>query len=438
MSPPSVQRSDVFDSLKEFKEALTTGIRTTRCNLQQIVDMYTGRKKTVYENAYLNLQRYGLSSKHAVSSIFVKVEKVNPIKAPRVIQPRRPEYNLELGAYIKPLEHRLYKRIAKIFGDGPTVMKGYTVAEVATILHGKWRTFTRPVAVGLDACKFDMHVSPEMLEWEHSIYRIIFGQDEHLIKLLGWQMNNVGVGFAPDGKLKYHVKGKRFSGDMNTALGNCIIMCAMMWTWAKSVGVPIKLVNNGDDCVAIMEQEHLIAFTDGLENKFLKWGFRMTVEEPVYEFNQIEFCQMRPIFNGERYVMVRNIRTALGKDVLCTLPLTSESVARKWLGAVGECGLALCSGIPVLQSFYEAFIRNGVKPGKLVNCMQIQSGMRMMRGEMESKRMEVSDRARLEVFIAWGITPDEQRALEEHFNKWSFVWEPSDVDEEAPIFSILN
>ena len=70
--------------------------------------------------------------------------------------------------------------------------------------------------------KFDMHVSPAALAWEHSIYTSIFPRDKFLKKLLRWQMNNRGAGYCGDGSLKYSVTGKRFSGDMNTGLGNCL------------------------------------------------------------------------------------------------------------------------------------------------------------------------------------------------------------------------
>jgi hypothetical protein len=50
------------------------------------------------------------------------------------------------------------------------------------------------------------------------------------------------------------------------------------------------LANNGDDCVIIIEKRHLKKLDD-LPSWFLTMGFRMEVEKPVYEFEQIEFCQ---------------------------------------------------------------------------------------------------------------------------------------------------
>jgi hypothetical protein len=97
---------------------------------------------------------------------FVKAEAVNftakPDPAPRIIQPRNPRYNALVGRFIRPLEHRVYIAIGKLFG-GPTVMKGYNAVGTASCLRDMWLEFTNPVALSLDASRFDQHVSREAL-----------------------------------------------------------------------------------------------------------------------------------------------------------------------------------------------------------------------------------------------------------------------------------
>jgi hypothetical protein len=134
----------------------------------------------------------------------------------------------------------------------------------------------------------------------------------------------------------------------------------------------------------------------------------------------IEFCQMHPIMTHNGLNMVRNIKTALQKDTMCVMPLDAKS-APKWMYAVGECGLAICSGVPIMQSFYQAYMRNGNPQSKMTEAVGMASGLRMMRGELESKCSPITDGARLSVFTAWGITPDEQTALEDYFDKWTFT-----------------
>lgn len=422
VAPPPVDRTTFTGRLETFKRRLIGKIpEPTVFSFEQVLETYTGRRRTIYENALRKLQTIGLSRQDACSIAFIKMEFVNPEKAPRCIQPRDPAYNLSLGRYIKAVEHPIYRGIARVFGDGPTVMKGYNVAEIGEIARGKWRTFASPVAVGLDATKFDMHVSPEALGWEHSIYQELFPHDDgELKKLLKWQMNNKGAGYCPDGKLKYRVKGKRFSGDMNTGLGNCIIMCGLVYAYAKTRGVDVKLMNNGDDCVVMMEDEDLSRFLDGLDEWFLEMGFRMVAEPPVRELHLIEFCQMHPIEIGDGCRMVRNIPSSLRKDTLTTHRLTDLKHRQKWCTAVGTGGLCLTGGVPIVQDFYQSMQRIGCgSNSKIADDPTFATGMRLMSKGMREWYREPDAWTRVQVFEAWGITPDEQVALEGHYREYT-------------------
>jgi hypothetical protein len=416
VEPPQIKYSDIKTTLSGFRNRLLREIGiATRISPEQFAEMYSGRKRTIYEKAVDEYYGVGVRREHSISAAFVKCEKVPSNKAPRCIQPRKPVYNVGVGIHIKHLEHRLYGAISRVFRDDVVVVKGFNVCQVATIIVDKWQSFSNPVGLGLDATKFDMHVCDGMLQWEHSIYLAIHGNDRTLSKYLGWQRDNKGVGHCEDGKLTYSVQGRRFSGDMNTALGNCIIMCALVWTYARLRGVRIKLANNGDDCMVFMERDDLHQFANGLEKWFLGMGFRMTIEKPVFNVNKIEFCQMKPIYTNRGWTMVRNIPKAREKDSISIIPLTSEKVARKWLFAVGECGMALCGGVPIMQSMYKAYMRAGLK-SRIATSVAMESGALMMSRGLESKEFEISDEARAQVFSAWGYTPDEQTALEQEYD----------------------
>lgn len=428
VSPPCPSGDVIKSRLHVFRNRLLRSVgRPTKISPEQFVQMYRGRKRTIYEQAVTEHSDCGVQRKHSVSAAFVKCEKVPVGKAPRCIQPRHPVYNVGLGCYIKHIEHRMYGAIGKVFGDKVTVVKGFNVQEVADILVAKWDSFSDPVAVGLDATKFDMHVSEEMLKWEHSIYKTIYANDPELVKLLAWQVDNKGVGRCEDGKLKYSVRGRRFSGDMNTALGNCLLMCAMVWSYAQTKGVRVKLMNNGDDCQVFMERRDLETFMVGLNDWFMGMGFRMTIEDPVYEVQQVEFCQMKPIETSNGWVMVRNLDKAREKDSMSIIPLSSQRVLRKWLHAVGECGLALCGGVPIMQAMYEAYMRQGFK-SKMSDSVAMQSGARFLAMGLESKRAPITTKARVDVFKAWGYTPDEQVAMEEWYDSLVFDSTPRLVD----------
>lgn len=425
--PPTPSKVLVTERLRYFKNKLLKNLNfPPKISPDEFSQMYVGRKRKIYEAAVMEYCNGGVRKEHGLCVCFVKCEKVDPNKAPRCIQPRSPVYNVGLGMYIKPLEHRLYAAIGRVFGDKVTVVKGFNVETVAELLKEKWESFVDPVAVGLDAERFDAHVSAPMLAWEHSVYTSIW-DDAELKHLLSLQMNNNGVGYCEDGKLRYKIKGKRFSGDMNTSLGNCLIMCAMVFAWAQHVGVEVKLMNNGDDCQVFMERKNLKRFNVGLPSFFLEMGFRMTVEPPAYNMQEVEFCQMRPIRTARGVTMVRNIERARQKDAMSILDITSESASRKWMGSIGYCGLALCSGVPVMQSMYAAYVRHG-KKSNMINSLQL-SGISIMGKGLSSKMAQVSDEARLDVFIAWGITPDEQMAIETLYENWEYVHNVRPVDE---------
>jgi hypothetical protein len=234
-------------------------------------------------------------------------------------------------------------------------------------------------------------------------------------------MHNKGVGYAHNGKLKYKVEGKRFSGDMNTALGNCIIMCGLVWTYAKLLDIPLKLVNNGDDCVAFMEREHLSTFTQHLEPFFLKHGFRMTTEPPCYTMEEIEFCQMHPIRVREGVIMVRNIRTALEKDTMIIPPVPSKRAVQAWLTAISEGGLSAYGDIPVLGSFYRCLLRHGegVKNKVATSVQMDHSGMRMMTKGLNRTCTTILPLTRDSCYAAWGLTPDQQIAMEHVYDNYT-------------------
>nr|QDH87633.1 MAG: RNA-dependent RNA polymerase [Riboviria sp.] len=429
MSPPDVDYKYISSVLKSFKQAfLSVCPSSPPISPEQFVEMYKGRKRTIYQNALDGFYDTGVLRKHAISSSFVKCEKVKEDSAPRCIQPRDPVYNIGVGCYIKPIEHRVYAAIGRVFEDKVTVVKGFNVAQVACIMEEKWLSFGRPVSIGLDATKFDMHVCAGMLQWEHSIYKALYPGDKELARLLRWQVDNMGVGRCDDGHLKYSVRGRRFSGDMNTALGNCLIMCAMVWTYARERGVEIKLMNNGDDCQVFMEERDEPRFRRGLSEWFFQLGFRMTIEPTVHDLSRVEFCQMKLVHTAAGPVMVRNIDKAREKDSMSIIPLDTEKMFKMWLYAVGECGLALCSGVPIMQSMYMCYMRHGI-PSRLKDSVAMETGARMLARGMSTKWAPVTMEARADVLVAWDYTPDEQVALEHYYDKMAVKYSCRPVDD---------
>jgi len=179
--------------LKEFRTIVAADMpRLPRLERQQVVDCYHGPKKRVYTKAHESLILDPLVEKDSFLTSFVKFGKQDVSKAGRIINPRSPRYNLELGRFLKHSEHHYFNAINKAFGKrtSATVIKGFNADISAQILHDKWSRFINPVAIGLDASKFDMHVSTAALKYEHSFYRLLFPGSRRLKQLLNWQLVN--------------------------------------------------------------------------------------------------------------------------------------------------------------------------------------------------------------------------------------------------------
>jgi len=421
VEPPKPKRYIFNQRLKTVESYLRKTIQyAAPLTREQFLGSYEGRRRAVYTDAMDSLLVKSLTWKDAILRYFIKVEKTDftakPNAVPRGINPRNPRYHVSIGPYIKRIVKNLYRKINELFGR-KTIFKGLNSEQRGKHLRDHWESFAQPVAVGLDASRFDQHVSEDALRWEHGIYKLYFPRDKAFHKMLKWQINNTGVAYCTDGKLKYKKYGGRMSGDMNTALGNCTLMSSMVYAYLEFKGIKGALANDGDDCVVMMEAYELEHFMEGLSSWFLDMGFNMTIESPVYDFEQIEFCQCNPIYVDGGYIMVRSINKALAKDCVSIKPLDNDKVARKWLAAVAEGGMSLTGGIPIWQEFYKCLSvsAKGAKP--LRGDPTQETGMSMMAKDMHRKYKKISSYTRYSFYVATGVSPDMQVAFEEVYKK---------------------
>ncbi len=388
------------------------------------VETFRGPKRKIYEAAYSSLLGKSLTVEDSHVKVFVKYEKTDFTRktdpVPRVISPRSPRYNISVGRFLRTIEERIFRSISQLFDGEITVFKGLNAIDSGRSMRQKWDAFREPVAVGLDASRFDQHVSRQALEWEHEVYISCFPTRKHkraLGQLLRCQLRNICKGYTADGKLRYETDGGRMSGDINTSLGNCLLMCSMIHAYARARGVRILLANNGDDCVIFMEKCDYARFSQGLDGWFRDMGFNMMVEPPCDTFEQIEFCQTRPVFVGPNhndYIMVRHPKYAIAKDTVCIHGWQTEEVYRGWLHAVGTGGLAMTGGIPIFQNFYCKFLSVGkFKSG----AKDLQSwGVRQLSRGMSRAKSDVSAATRASFYWAFGVTPCEQVVLERFYD----------------------
>lgn len=428
--------------LRYFAEAVKREcVVPPKVPLDKVPGLYNGRKRTQAQQAVDSLMIEPISRKDARTRPFVKgnekLETLGPDgswldKLCRVIQCRTPRYVVVCAQYLKTLEKPVFKAIERIWGE-VTVAKGLNADETGQLVFEKFSKYKDCAAVGLDASKFDKHVSKEMLQWEHSVYTKLYPTEPQLAQLLSWQLVNGGTGRTPEGRVRYRVDGCRMSGDINTSLGNCLIMCAMVHAYSKHCGVTCSLINNGDDCVVFMEKEKVDQFSIGLDDWFREMGFLMVAEKPVYDVEKVVFCQTSPVWVDGAYRMVRDPRVAAAKDCRTVVDISREKAARKWSLAVGDCGAALCDGVPCSRAYYACMQRfgSGMK-SNIMSATGMESGMQFMARRMEDKGREISPETRYSFWLAFGINPDLQRVIEQYYDAYNIGYcDPIPVDDST-------
>jgi len=353
----------------------------------------------------------------------------------RVISPRDARYNVEVGRHLRVVEHgrkpgSMYYSIDKLFG-APTVAKNMNALEVATLIVGAYNDIVDPIVLTLDATRFDQHCGVHALVFEHGIYNAVF-KSPFLQKLLSWQLKSVGRGFLDDGRIKCVKVGGRCSGDMNTAMGNVIIMTGLIWTYMRKKGIKYRLVNNGDDSNLVISRCDRSKLDD-LQPWFEKMGYGMKIENETSVLEKVVFCQSQPVFTARGWIMVRQLK-AIMKDLATNKDVKSEASWNAQRGAIASCGKALCAGVPVMQAYYEMIGRGTKREAK--NMME--TGMQYAAAGLVSGA-SINEAARVSFAIAFDISPVEQEDIEQqftHINIKHRAWEHGDTDDLFPTVCI--
>lgn len=378
-----------------------------------------GSKRTVAERAAQSLMEKALVDRDANLSSFVKKSKDKCGALPRLIQPRGPRFNVMLGSWLRPIEHKVYRAFAT--SRGYTVIHKHLNPEQRGAQFAEnYAAFKRPVMVGLDASRFDKHISPAALEFEASLYLAHYRHDPELVRLLRMQIQNKGYINTDDGDtIVYTVNGSRMSGDVNTSLGNVIIMAILALAYCDIRGIKARLANDGDDCVVFLEEDDLEVFLTGLEAWFLAKGFPMTVEQPVRSLEEIEFCQCKPMFISGRWIMVRSVVKCLQHD---TLYIGPEREYEKILAATGLCGLSLYGDVPVLGVFYRALARVSPLGQRALDTGKLTGGLAWSYrcGGASERAFNPSPEDRYSFYCSSGIKPAEQEELERYYRELVF------------------
>lgn len=365
----------------------------------EVIETRPPRIKKRYRNVLYNDLSPGMGKS------FIKFEKKEldydksifaDEEVPRLIQYRSSSYTLELARFTVVMEKALQQCMDDVpdnFGL-PFIAKGLDPIGRAKLLRKMWSHFRDPVAHLIDHSKFDSMVNC----YHHYVERKIM-VDVFQSKLLGWlykqQVNNR---FISQNGIKYDFPFRRCSGDANTSLGNSLINYCIL----RSCYPDAAIVVDGDDSV-------VITGTVSSKIDFTEFGMK-TKHEEVTCFEQIEFCQSRPVHTPIGWVMCRNPLRAIAR---MNVRLGKQPNLRDWFWTVGV-GEGLCSAyMPIITSMAKRFRKQGWG-GKYALWM-LEAGERYrIRTSMYSSRFYYpDDSTRASFAIAWGISPDLQRHWEE-------------------------
>lgn len=417
---PGATRKGVSVLRKELRNLSRGFPRTHELTQAQFVNLYRGKKRSRYEAAVRSLNIMSVRKQDAFVNAFVKSEKndhgskISP--DPRMIQARSPRFNVELGRYLRPMEHKLYKLKSK--SGLPVIGKGLSPDQRAEILVQKWNRFNAPLCIGIDASRFDQHVDVECLKLEHDFY-CRSNADPYLRTLLNWQLTNTC--FTGSG-VKYVVKGKRMSGDMNTAVGNCLLMYAMTRAALKMCGVhKYELFVDGDDTLIIVEQSDRTKLDETMRY-FLEFGHEIKLENESTKLEGLKWCQSKFMYVDGKPKFVRD-----WKKVLSTLTSGNKywddaKVQRDIMHTMGKAVLADFAGVPILDAYgrkLHSFSNKDFKDWENYD-EGFMYDVKQRHGLQLKPKMDVKVVAttRASFAMAFGLSEDEQIDIEEQIDAW--------------------
>jgi len=369
---------------------------------KKVVAHYDGGKRSRYDNARISLESEHLTERDGNIRMFLKADKYHfdedvRIKAPRCIQFRRERYGLELGRFVHAIEEELYPTTLDC-SETPVFAKCRNFEQRASDLLAKSKVFADPVYLLLDQTNWDSHVNSTLLEYEHQLY-LSKCPNKYFAFLLNMQKHNKG---GTRNGTRFSTKATRMSGDMNTALGNCVVNYGLLYTWAKEAKLRCCFYIDGDDSVVVMEKTDMEkARLLDPATWFLNWGMESKVEW-AYQFEHCEFCQCRPVFDGLAYRMVRNPERFCIRSGWTVNP-HPEAFFPKLVASIAKCEMATHPGIPVVFPL----------AAKMLEASGLRPDMKVWRGLDSYQRAKheawAPDRAHL---ISRPITMESRLSLE--------------------------
>jgi len=445
LAPPLTPEKDVWMINNAYFMLEIRRIIGKLCPLssEEAIERLPPDKKKRYQQALAEYRLTGLKKKHAKVTIFVKPEKMAAkdlgTACPRIIAFPGFVFGGQFARWILACKAPVLNAINRIYG-GTVVMKGLNAVEVASAIVKAWHACENdgtslPINMGddnlvfcrdhnkevhglrIDASRWDQHNHEQTVIFKQWLLRLLFAGDveyEHLLWLLEHQLNYDCEAVSRDQRtgIKYVLQilrciGRMRSGDMDTDFAAIVIaLCALHGFLRDYTPVPLN------DLIA------------QLKEYFMRRGFKLKLEGLATCIEECEFCQSRPIFDGERWIMVRSL-SAVIKDtyIICDKINLLERMAQ-----IGTAGSIISAGIPIFEAFYRAMLRagytkKGVRKGTWNTNAWRDNGLAWLSGmgipgmkKVQASQRAITEEARYSMYKAYNVTPVEQMAMEKDFD----------------------
>jgi len=420
--------------------------RTKPLTPTEFVNRYSGGKRMRYQDAADQLARYGITAKDADVKMFIKCEKIKFSEAknnpdPRAIQFRNPVFAVAFGCHLKPIEERIYALRGNRRNGLPPyrlIGKGLNQGQRAELLKTKLTRFVRPVVMSLDMSRFDQHVSEGLLRAEHLVY-VQVDNSPAFSRLCDMQIVNR---VTTSKGLRYRTRGKRMSGDMNTALGNCIIAVMMIALYFQDKDMVWDVLDDGDDMLLVVEEEYLPLMESELPAHFLSLGMVVKIEGLATTLPGVEWCQSKPVELSTGWKFIRQPSKVMSGALAGPkwMSMKTHDSRRKLCYTIGLCELILNHGVPVLQEYALALMRNAgtVAQVRLEQAEQLAYRVRAEIGKSRLTKIPkwsaapITQSARATFAEAFGIDEHTQLLYEDVLRAWRFTLEDP-VEHPTPI-----
>lgn len=381
---------------------------TPTLSYDQVLEEFPRHKRRMYRRVLDQVASRAVDDRDSRIKAFVKAEKLlieEKDPDPRMIQARSPIYNLAVARYLKPMERRLYRIRHKGLR---VVAKGLNDRQRAALIAQKMALWPDTVVFSMDVHRWDAHVQWPLLDIEHTFYMMLNGCQE-LRHLLAQQRENRCSARAEGNRFfRWKVKGSRMSGDMNTALGNCVL-CVLVALWAlRMLGIDGTVLSDGDDHLVFVPRRYMSRFHLYASSLYRMMGLALKLEPAVSTMEEVEFCQAKPVQTVHGWVMCPN-----PAKVLATAFMVAVHQPRKarYLQAMWDARAILHAGVPMLGDLFNR-LKSGEDHDWEKELGATHGLVYQMKFHGVVRYRHVVDLRALESFQrAWGATPEQVEAV---------------------------